>query len=95
MNQQLARARNKAMSIIGTTNIIDCLDKGPVWIQNEDWNTMINDVWSTDIFRKRSKISKQNRLKQTDGKISTHSAGSVSFASYRASMVRNVVVQHL
>uniref|UniRef100_A0A6N2N2A2 Uncharacterized protein n=1 Tax=Salix viminalis TaxID=40686 RepID=A0A6N2N2A2_SALVM len=86
LNQQLARARNKAMSIIGTTNIIDCLDKGPVWIQNEDWNTMINDVWSTDRFCKRSKTSKQNRLKQTDGKISTHSAGSVSFASYRASM---------
>uniref|UniRef100_A0A6N2MKS2 Uncharacterized protein n=1 Tax=Salix viminalis TaxID=40686 RepID=A0A6N2MKS2_SALVM len=86
LNQQLARARNKAMSIIGTTNIIDCLDKGPVWIQNEDWNTMINDVWSTDRFCKRSKTSKQNRLKKTDGKISTHSAGSVSFASYRASM---------
>uniref|UniRef100_A0A6N2M9Q7 Uncharacterized protein n=1 Tax=Salix viminalis TaxID=40686 RepID=A0A6N2M9Q7_SALVM len=50
LNQQLARARNKAMSIIGTTNIIDCLDKGPVWIQNEDWNTMINPttfgVWA-------------------------------------------------
>uniref|UniRef100_A0A6N2JZR9 Uncharacterized protein n=1 Tax=Salix viminalis TaxID=40686 RepID=A0A6N2JZR9_SALVM len=38
------------------------------------------------IFCKRSKTSKQNRLKQTDGKISTHSGGSVSFASYRASM---------
>uniref|UniRef100_A0A6N2KI17 Uncharacterized protein n=1 Tax=Salix viminalis TaxID=40686 RepID=A0A6N2KI17_SALVM len=86
LNQQLARARNKAMSIIKTKNIIDCLDKGPVWIQNEDWNTMINDVWSTDGFHKRSKSSKQNRLKKTDGKISTHSAGSVSFASYRASM---------
>uniref|UniRef100_A0A6N2L991 Uncharacterized protein n=1 Tax=Salix viminalis TaxID=40686 RepID=A0A6N2L991_SALVM len=84
LNLQLTRARKKAMSIIGTTNIIDCLDKGPVWIQNEDWNTMINDVWSTDRFCKRSKTSKQNRLKQTDGKISTHSAGSVSFASYRA-----------
>uniref|UniRef100_A0A6N2M4Q7 Uncharacterized protein n=1 Tax=Salix viminalis TaxID=40686 RepID=A0A6N2M4Q7_SALVM len=86
LNLQLTRARKKAMSIIGTTNIIDCLDKGPVWIQNEDWNTMINDVWSTDRFCKRSKTSKQNRLKQTDGKISTHYAGSVSFASYRASM---------
>ena len=90
----MARARNKAMSIIGTTNIIDCLDKGPIWIQNEDWNTMINDVWSTDGFHKLSKSSKHNRWKKTDGKISTHSAGSVSFASYRASMVRIDVVEH-
>uniref|UniRef100_A0A6N2LCI4 Uncharacterized protein n=1 Tax=Salix viminalis TaxID=40686 RepID=A0A6N2LCI4_SALVM len=75
LNLQLTRARKKAMSIIGTTNIIDCLDKGPVWIQNEDWNTMINDVWSTDRFCKRSKTSKQNRLKQTDGKITRTGRG--------------------
>ena len=95
MNQQLARARTKALSKLNTTNIIDCMNNGPIWIQKEDWNTMIQEVWSTEGFRRRSDSSKRNRLKQTDGKISSHSGGSVSFASYRASMVRNVVVQHL
>ena len=55
---------------------------------------MIKDVWSTDGFQRRFESSKRNRLKKTDGKISSHSGGSVSFASYRASMVRIVVVQH-
>ena len=77
-----------------TKNIIDCLDKGPLWIQKEDWNTMVKDVWSTDGFHRRSESSKRNRLKTTDGKISSHSGGLVSFASYRASMVRIDVVEH-
>jgi len=36
LNQQLTRARKKAMSKENTTNIIDCLDKGPAWINNDD-----------------------------------------------------------
>uniref|UniRef100_A0A6N2K9F1 Uncharacterized protein n=1 Tax=Salix viminalis TaxID=40686 RepID=A0A6N2K9F1_SALVM len=48
LNQQLARARTKALSKLNTANIIDCMNN--------------------------------------DGKISSHSGGSVSFASYRASM---------
>jgi hypothetical protein len=76
------------------TNIIDCMNKGPIWIQKEDWNTMIKDVWSTDGFQRRPESSKHNRLKQIDGKISSDSGGSVSFASYRASMVSiNIVEQ--
>uniref|UniRef100_A0A6N2KR78 Uncharacterized protein n=1 Tax=Salix viminalis TaxID=40686 RepID=A0A6N2KR78_SALVM len=86
LNQQLARARTKALSKLQTTNIIDCMNNGPIWIQKEDWNTMIQEVWLTDGFQRRSESSKRNRLKQTDGKISSHSGGSVSFAAYRASM---------
>ena len=89
MNQQLTRARKKAMSKENTTNIIDCLDKGPAWINNDDWNQMIKDVWSTHEFQRRSESARRNRLTKTDGKISTHSGGTVSFASYRANMVRN------
>ena len=77
-----------------TTNIIDCMNKGPIWIQKEDWNTMIKDVWSTDGFQRQSESSKRNRLKKTNGKISSCSGGSVLFASYRASMVRIDVVEH-
>ena len=88
LNQQLTRARKKAMSKENTTNIIDCLDKGPAWINNDDWNQMIKDVWSTPEFQRRSESARRNRLTKTDGKISTHSGGTVSFASYRANMVR-------
>ena len=87
MNQQLTQARKKAMSKENTTNIIDCLDKGPAWINNDDWNQMIKDVWSTPEFQRRSESARRNRLTKTDGKISTHSGGTVSFASYRANMV--------
>ncbi|XP_073261204.1 uncharacterized protein [Populus alba] len=47
---------------------------------------MIKDVWSTPEFQRRSESARRNRLSQTDGKISTHSGGTVSFASYRANM---------
>ena len=86
---QLTRARKKAMSKENTTNIIDCLDKGPAQINNDDWNQMIKDIWSTPEFQMRSESSRRNQLTQTDGKITTHSGGTVSFASYRANMVRN------
>jgi hypothetical protein len=39
------------MSKENTTNIIDCLDKGPAWINNDDWNQMIKDVWSPLNFK--------------------------------------------
>eukprot|EP00258_Populus_trichocarpa_P032539 XP_024448558.1 uncharacterized protein LOC112325767 [Populus trichocarpa] len=74
------------MSNENTTNIIDCLDKGPAWINNDDWNQMIKDVWSTPEFQRRPESARRNRLTKTDGKISTHSGGTVSFASYRANM---------
>lgn len=88
MNQQLTRARKKAMSKENITNIIDYLDKGHVWINNNDWNQMIKDVWSTLEFQRRSESARRNRLTKTYGKISTHSGGTMSFASYRANMVR-------
>ena len=79
---------------MNTTNIIDCMNNGPIWIQKEDWNTMIKDVWSTDGFQRRFESSKRNRLKQTDDKISSHSGGSVSFVSYQASMVSINIIEH-
>jgi len=88
LNQQLTQARKKAMSNENTTNIIDCLDKGPAWINNDDCNQMIKDVWSTPEFQRRSESARRNQLTKTDGKISTYSRGTVSFASYRANMVR-------
>ena len=88
LNQQLTQARKKAMSKGNTTNIIDCLDKGHAWINNDDWNQMIKDVWSTPKFQRRSESARRNRLTKTNGKISTYFGGTVSFASYRANMVR-------
>ena len=87
LNQQLTRARKKAMSKENTTNIIDCLGKSPAWINNDDWNQMIKDVWSTSKFQRRSESAGSNRLTKTNGKISIHSEGIVSFALYRANMV--------
>ena len=60
LNQQLTRARKKAMSKENTTNIIDCLDKGPAWINNDDQNQMIKDVWSTPEFQRRSESARRN-----------------------------------
>jgi hypothetical protein len=88
LNQQLIQAHKKVVSKENTTNIIDCLDKDPAWINNDDWNQMIKDIWSTPEFQRRSKSVRRNRLTKIDGKISTHSGGTVSFASYRANMAR-------
>jgi hypothetical protein len=75
-----------------TTNIMDCINKGPVWIHNDDWNQMIKEIWSTPEFQRRSKSARNNRLTETDGKLSTQSGGTMSFASYRANMVRIVYI---
>jgi len=71
---------------------MDCINKGPVWIHNDDWNQMIKEIWSTPEFQRRSKSTRNNQLTETDGKLSTNSGGTVSFASYRASMVRIVYI---
>jgi hypothetical protein len=76
------------MSKENITNIIDCLDKGPAWINNDDWNQMIKDVWSTPKFQRRFESARRNRLTKTNDKISTHSGETVSFALYQANMVR-------
>ena len=70
------------MSKENTTNIIDCLDKCPAWINNDDWNQTIKDVWSTPEFQRRSESARRNQLTKTYGKISTHSGKTMSFASY-------------
>ena len=49
---------------------------------------MIKDVWFTPEFQRRSESARRNRLTKTDGKISTHFGGTMSFASYRANMIR-------
>ena len=87
MNQQLTRARKRDMSDRNITNIMNCINKSPVWINNDDWNQMIKDIWSTPGFWRRSKFARSNRLTETDGKLSSHSGGTMSFASYWASMV--------
>ena len=53
---------------------------------------MIKEIWSTPEFQRRSKSTRNNRLTKIDGKLSTHSKGTVSFASYQASMVRIVFI---
>jgi hypothetical protein len=75
------------MSDKNTTNIMDCINKGPVWINSNDWNQIIKDIWFILEFQRRSKSAKNNQLTETNGKLRTHSGGTVSFASYRASMI--------
>jgi len=53
---------------------------------------MMKEIWSTPKFQRRSKSARNNQLIETDGKLSTHSGGTVSFASYRTSMVRIVYI---
>jgi len=53
---------------------------------------MMKEIWSTPEFQRRSKSARNNQLTETDGKLSTHSGGTVSFASYRTSMVMIVYI---
>ena len=50
LNQQLTQARKRVMSNRNTTNIMDCINKGPIWINNNNWNQMIKDIWSLPEF---------------------------------------------
>ena len=43
---------------MNTKNIIDCLDKGHNWINNDDWNNMIKDFWSTPEFQRKEYLKR-------------------------------------
>jgi hypothetical protein len=49
---------------------------------------MIKDIWSTPEFRRRTKFARSNWVTEIDGKLSSHSGGTMSFASYRSSMLK-------
>jgi hypothetical protein len=53
---------------------------------------MIKEIWFTPEFQRRSKSARNNWLTKTNGKLSTHSRGMVSFALYRVSMVKIVYI---
>ncbi|GJR77720.1 transposase, Ptta/En/Spm [Tanacetum coccineum] len=58
----------------------------PSWIDQADWEDMINRVWNTSRWKKKSAIARQNRLSEVDGEVSKHTAGSITILQHKFKM---------
>ncbi|CAH1437056.1 unnamed protein product [Lactuca virosa] len=56
----------------------------PKWIKKKDWVYMIDKVWNTSKWKRRSESGKQNRNKMEDGSVSKHCGGSISIPQHKA-----------
>ncbi|KAI3505479.1 hypothetical protein L1887_27610 [Cichorium endivia] len=54
-----------------------------VWIRSEYWEKMIDEVWNTDKWKRKSESGKQNRNKMEHGSISKHCCGSIPISHHR------------
>ncbi|GJY26887.1 transposase, Ptta/En/Spm [Tanacetum coccineum] len=59
----------------------------PSWIDQADWEDMIDMVWNTSRWKKKSTIARQNRLSEVDGQVSKHTAGSITILQHKFKMV--------
>ncbi|GJW29384.1 transposase, Ptta/En/Spm [Tanacetum coccineum] len=58
----------------------------PSWIDQADWEDMIDRVWNTLRWKKKSAIARQNRLSEVDGQISKHTTGSITILQHKFKM---------
>ncbi|GJX96834.1 transposase, Ptta/En/Spm [Tanacetum coccineum] len=61
----------------------------PSWIDQAHWDNMIDRLWNTSRWKKKSNVARQNRLTEVNGEVSKHTAGSKTILQHKFQM--NVV----
>ncbi|OMO50364.1 PttB [Corchorus olitorius] len=82
------KAREWAMRKVKTTNIAETNEYFPEFVGAEIWVWLIDNVWTTDDWLKKSKAGSQNRLNHKDGSISKHTSGSIPMLLHGHKMVK-------
>ncbi|GKC70538.1 transposase, Ptta/En/Spm [Tanacetum coccineum] len=59
----------------------------PSWIDQAHWDNMIDRLWNTSRWKKKSNVARQNRLTEVDGEVSKHTAGSKTILQHKFQMV--------
>ncbi|XP_024964409.1 uncharacterized protein LOC112504698 [Cynara cardunculus var. scolymus] len=60
----------------------------PIWIPDRFWLQMIDIVWDTEAWKRKSKINRANRNTQFEGVSSRHTGGSISTAQHQDRMAQ-------
>ncbi|OMO54220.1 Transposase, Ptta/En/Spm, plant [Corchorus olitorius] len=63
-----------------------CREDG-FWIPQPVWDSLVDNVWSTDQNRKFAELASNNRNSKTEGHVSKHTAGSCSFSKTKHIMI--------
>ncbi|OMO57352.1 Transposase, Ptta/En/Spm, plant [Corchorus olitorius] len=71
------KARKWAMRKAKTTNIAETKEYFPEFVGAEIWAWLIDNVWTTDDWLRKSQAGSKNRLTLKDGSISKHTSGSI------------------
>lgn len=61
----------------------------PSWINQNFWDTMIDEEWNTDQWKHKSDKGKANKATLKDGMVAKHTCGSRKMSQTRRKMVRN------
>ena len=64
----------------------------PSWIDQADWEDMIDRLWNTSGWKKKSAQARQNRLSEEDGQVSKHIAGSITILQTKFKMVSTISI---
>ncbi|XP_024959034.1 uncharacterized protein LOC112500008 [Cynara cardunculus var. scolymus] len=59
-----------------------------IWIPDRFWLQMIDYVWDTEAWKRKSRINRANRNTQFEGVSSRHTGGSISTAQHRDRMAK-------
>ena len=54
----------------------------------EDWSDMVDRLWNTAAWKRKSKAGRENRSTLVDGQVSKHIAGSIRIDQHRLRMVK-------
>ncbi|KAH7672015.1 putative transposase Ptta/En/Spm plant protein [Dioscorea alata] len=86
----LEEERKRAMRHFGVSDISKCKGYNVGWIRVDIWDRLVSDVWTSNAWKNRSIIGKQNRMTEKDGSITKHTGGSIPFMVHAERMEKEL-----
>ena len=62
-------------------------DNGPKWLNPDNWNKLVDEVFAIEDWRKKRESARKNRMTEKDGSITKHTGGSIPFREHEKRMV--------
>ncbi|KAL7612442.1 hypothetical protein Lser_V15G05553 [Lactuca serriola] len=85
----MTNARKESVKLVKAKNVNASGDMyllkpfNPKWIRSKYWEKMIDEVWNTEKWKRKSESGKANRSKMEHGSISKHCCGSILISHHR------------
>ncbi|XP_012836396.1 PREDICTED: uncharacterized protein LOC105957032 [Erythranthe guttata] len=81
-------AREAAMKAAKSEDPLKMKGNGPKWLSASDWDKLVDEVFATDEWKKRSESARSNRLTEKNGCITKHTGGSIPIREHEKRMKR-------